>query len=148
LDEQRLLQLAALACAPEAFDPMDQAISRTAKLGADGRSLVRSYALSSKLLAVTQVWRRPGLSSLLVAAKGAPEAIIELCHPDPVQAATIRGAIEELANRGIRVLGVAHAEVSEGPLPETARARDRARLLPIAGAELVRLRILSHRRVD
>lgn len=121
LDEQRLLQLAALACAPEAFDPMDQAISQTAKPGADGRSLVRSYSLSSKLLAVTQVWRLPGLSSLLVAAKGAPEAIIELCHLDSAQTAMIRGAVEELAKRGIRVLGVAHAEVGEGPLPETPR---------------------------
>jgi len=121
LDAQQLLQWAALACAPEAFDPMDRAISQAAKPGADGRSLVRSYALSSNLLAVTQVWRLPELSSLLVAAKGAPEAIIELCHLDPEQAATIRSAIEELAKRGIRVLGVAHAEVSEGPLPETAR---------------------------
>jgi Ca2+-transporting ATPase len=34
---------------------------------------------------------------------------------------TIRSAVEELAKRGTRVLGVAHAEVSEGPLPETAR---------------------------
>jgi Ca2+-transporting ATPase len=31
LDAQRLLQWAALACAPEAFDPMDRAISQTAK---------------------------------------------------------------------------------------------------------------------
>jgi Ca2+-transporting ATPase len=121
LDAQRLLQWATLACAPEAFDPMDRAISQAAKPGADGRSLVRSYALSSNLLAVTQVWRLPELSSLLVAAKGAPEAIIELCRLDPSQAATIRTAVEELAGRGTRVLGVAHAEVTEAPLPETPR---------------------------
>jgi Ca2+-transporting ATPase len=121
LDAPILLRWGSLACAPEAFDPMDRAIARAADAPDDGRSLVRGYALSTGLLAVTQVWRLPGASRLSVAAKGAPEAIMELCRLDPAAAATIRATVEAMAGRGMRMLGVAHAEFAEAPLPETPR---------------------------
>ena len=121
LDTTHLLRWAALACAPEAFDPMDRAIARAAGAPDGSRSLVRGYGLSANLLAVTQVWRLPGASRLSVAAKGAPEAIMELCRLDPAAAATIRATVEAMAGRGMRMLGVAHAEFAEAPLPETPR---------------------------
>jgi len=121
MDMPRLLRWASLACAPEAFDPMDRAIAQAAGAPDDGRSLVRGYALSAGLLAVTQVWRLPGASRLLVASKGAPEAIIELCRLDPAAAAAIRAAVEAMAARGMRVLGVAHGEFADTPLRETPR---------------------------
>jgi Ca2+-transporting ATPase len=116
-----LLRWAALACAPEAFDPMDRAIAQAAGTTDDGRLLVRSYALSAGLLAVTQVWRLPGTSRRSVAAKGAPETVIELCRLDPAGAAEIRATVEAMAGRGMRVLGVAHAEFAAASLPETPR---------------------------
>jgi Ca2+-transporting ATPase len=121
LDEPQLLRWASLACAPEGFDPMDRAIAQAAGALADDRSLVRSYALSIDLLAVTQVWRLPGTPRLLVAAKGAPEAIIDLCRLDPAVADPIRAAVEAMAGRGMRLLGVAQAEAGEAPLPDTPR---------------------------
>jgi Ca2+-transporting ATPase len=121
LDRTRLLHWAALACAPEAFDPMDRAIVQAAGGLEQRRSLIRSYPLSTALLAVTQAWRLPGASRLLVAAKGAPEAIIELCNLPPEAARAIRSAVDAKAGSGMRMLGVAHAEFDEAPLPDSPR---------------------------
>jgi Ca2+-transporting ATPase len=63
----------------------------------------------------------PGPPGLIVAAKGAPEAIIDLCRLDAAAAAVIRAAVNAMAERGMRVLGVAHAELAEGALSETPR---------------------------
>jgi Ca2+-transporting ATPase len=119
LEKADLLRCAALACAPEAFDPMDRAIAAAAGAIEEGRSLVRSYPLSAGLLAVTQVWRLPGRPGLVVCAKGAPEAVIALCRLSSDAGATIRLAVEAMASRGMRVLGVARAEVADAPLPES-----------------------------
>jgi Ca2+-transporting ATPase len=117
-----LLRWASLACSPEAFDPMDRAIAGAAGTSTEARSLVRGYGLSTGLLAVAQVWRLPGAAELVVAAKGAPEAVIELCHLDADAAAEIRAAVEGMAARGMRVLGVAHTGVADASLPDSPRS--------------------------
>jgi Ca2+-transporting ATPase len=121
IESSQLLHWASLACAPEAFDPMDRAITRAAGELAGSRSLVRSYALSADLLAVTQVWRTGTAGYLAVVAKGAPEAIMDLCHLDASVAAAVRLSVETMAKGGMRVLAVAHAEHVDGPLPDTPR---------------------------
>jgi len=120
-DRAQLLRWAELACVPEAFDPMDRAIAQAASVGTEGRTLVRGYALSADLLAVTQVWRVPGDARFAVAAKGAPEAIIDLCRLAPEEARAIRDSVESLGARGVRVLGVGHGWFDEGPLPDSPR---------------------------
>ena len=120
-DRAQLLRWAELACVPEAFDPMDRAIAQAASVQTEGRSLVRGYALSADLLAVTQVWRVPGEARLVVAAKGAPEAIIDLCRLAPDEARALRDTVESLGARGVRVLGVAHGGWGEGALPDSPR---------------------------
>ncbi|MEI8083721.1 MAG: hypothetical protein WCI74_17935, partial [Actinomycetes bacterium] len=47
-------------------------------------ALVREYPLSEKLLALSHVWRSPDGGDYVIAAKGAPEAIADLCHLDGV----------------------------------------------------------------
>lgn len=120
-DRAQLLRWAELACVPEAFDPMDRAIAQAASVQAEGRSLVRGHGLSADLLAVTQVWRLPGTARLAVAAKGAPEAIIDLCRLLPEQARAVRDTVESLGAQGIRVLGVAHGWSDEESLPDSPR---------------------------
>ena len=120
-DRAQLLRWAELACVPEAFDPMDRAIAQAASVQPESRSLVRGYGLSADLLAVTQVWRLPGTARLAVAAKGAPEAIIDLCRLLPEQARAVRDTVESLGAQGIRVLGVAHGWSDEESLPDSPR---------------------------
>jgi Ca2+-transporting ATPase len=109
-----------MASAPEGIDPMDRAIQAAA--GADGTAthgrLVRRYALTPELLAVTQVWQMPRCKDLAIAAKGAPEAVIGLCGLKGTSATGIRETVESLAVKGIRVLAVANAAHASSTLPE------------------------------
>jgi Ca2+-transporting ATPase len=76
--------------------------------GADvgGRTLLRTYPLRPERLAFIQLWAEPG-GGQLMAAKGAPEAIIRLCQTDATVQAELEEAVASLARRGLRVLGVA-----------------------------------------
>jgi Ca2+-transporting ATPase len=126
-----VLDLAALASDRHPFDPMEQALRRAedrhlpqAAAEHEGWQLVHHYGLRPDLLAVTRVWRIPGEPADLVAAKGAPEAILRLCRADPSTAACIRRDVEAMAARGMRVLGVARARSADGDLPATPEAFD------------------------
>ena len=118
------LEYATLASHRRAFDPMEMAINAAAQsrlagtehLHADWR-LVEDYPLSRELLAMSRVWQSPDQRALLVAAKGAPEAIVDLCHLDPERRAAIAAAVAALAVQGQRVLGVARAVAPADGLP-------------------------------
>jgi Ca2+-transporting ATPase len=118
-----LATTAALASAPNPYDPMDRAFHDLAEStgGATASwSLARVYGLQPDLLAVTQVWQTPDGGPARVAAKGAPEAIAELCGLDDAEQRALAAAADRLAASGMRVLAVAEA-VTEGPIPETPR---------------------------
>jgi Ca2+-transporting ATPase len=123
LDSAAVIRLAALASAPEAFDPMDRAVVAAAGPAPRERLLVRSWGLTPELLAVTQAWQATtGERTMLVAAKGAPEAVIGLCRVDEAAASRMRAAVEAMAARGLRVLGVASAEHPGDGLPAAPTA--------------------------
>jgi Ca2+-transporting ATPase len=130
----RLVATAALASAPDAYDPMDQALhtlSRTSGEDTAGWRLVRVYGVRPDRLAVLQVWSSPSDTALHVAAKGAPEAIGQLCRLD--QSARVRLAqdADGLAAEGMRVLAVADA-IATGPPPDNP-ADFELRLLGLVG---------------
>jgi Ca2+-transporting ATPase len=123
-----------LACPRQTTDAMDRAFVTLAHrtLGATEHvhpqwEWVREYPLSPGLLAVTHVWRDG--DRVVVATKGAPEAIIDLCHLDPTAAERWRTRVDEMARSGLRVLGVARAIYiagggNHGPTPENPHDYD------------------------
>ena len=114
---QALLSAGFRASAPEPFDPMDKAFHRLAAEGAPGWepawepawapgwalgwALAQTYGLRPDLLAVTQVWRGDAGASLQVAAKGAPEAIAQLCRLEGAAREKLTAAVNEMAAAGI-----------------------------------------------
>src|SRR5207344_365088 len=114
-----VIDVAALACELEPFDPMDRAIIEAAGASALAARrewrLERDYPLSDRFLAMCHAWRTPQ-GALRVAIKGAPETVLRLCGRD-AQAAQL----EEAAARGLRLLGVAEAEAEGAPLDDPAR---------------------------
>jgi P-type Ca2+ transporter type 2C len=115
-----IAEFAVLASPIDPFDPMDRAFTELGErylAGTEHRhrdwELVREYPLSEKLLALSHVWRSPDSSSYIVAAKGAPEAIADLCHLDALPRAAITAQVEVATARGLRVLGVARASFSQ-----------------------------------
>ncbi len=119
-----------LASAREPFDPMEKAFYALARdrlppgeQPHDGRRLKWEYGLQPDLLAITNVWEEAGHPEFVVAAKGAPEAIAELCQLSELDRAVLRSAVDEMALEGTRVLGVARASVpADIARPETPRA--------------------------
>ncbi|MBW4050550.1 MAG: cation-translocating P-type ATPase [Proteobacteria bacterium] len=115
-----LLQTAVLASRPEAIDPMDRALVRLAGdagRAVSGAQLVRGYPWQPELPALVQVWRGAD-GALLAAAKGAPEAIGTLCRLDPAALQAMRVRVEDLAQRGLRVLAVASARLTTAKPPQ------------------------------
>src|SRR5512139_973625 len=116
-----------LASAPEPFDPMEKAFHAFVRDMPDARDhlpdsgwrLVQGYGLRPDLLAMTQVWQRPGTAEFLVASKGAPEAVARLCRLTEPEIGALRQAVDTMAADGLRVLGVAAASHRDGSLPES-----------------------------
>jgi P-type Ca2+ transporter type 2C len=120
----RLVEFSILASQRDPFDPMEKAIrwcgdtylADTEHLHDDWR-LVREYPLSPELLAVSHVWRSPAGSDFVIAAKGAPEVIADLCHFTPAETEALSRVIAGMADDGLRLLGVARASFTERDLP-------------------------------
>ena len=114
-----LISAGAWASPPEAWDPMDRAFHElaVATTSLRGGTLLKSWGLTPELLAVTFAWQTPA-GEIRIAAKGAPEAIAGLCRLDADQHTELIGMINEMAARGMRVLGIAEASATL-PLPET-----------------------------
>src|SRR5208283_1361604 len=81
-------------------------------------TLVQQYPLSRELLALSHVWKSKAGAGYVVATKGAPEAIADLCHFDAPAAAALARDVHEMADRGLRVIGVARAGFGEAELPD------------------------------
>lgn len=106
------------------FDPMEKAIL---KLGntylADSEhihtnwTMEKEYPLSKDLLAMSRVFSRSGSKEMIIAAKGAPEAIFDLCHLDNETVRRYSEAVMKMASEGLRVLGVARAALREEHIP-------------------------------
>src|SRR5690606_32292967 len=70
-------------------------------------TLVREYELSPEQLAMSNLWRGKGAQHDVVATKGAPEAIADLCHLDAAATAALSAEAARMGERGLRVLAVA-----------------------------------------
>ncbi len=68
---------------------MDKALHVLAGTAPNSLTLLREYGLSAERPVMTLVWQGAD-GSINVAAKGAPEAIADLCHVDDTQRAEIR----------------------------------------------------------
>lgn len=121
----QLVEYSILASQRDPFDPMEKAIKKvgekylydTEHIHNDWE-LVHQYPLSKKILAISLVWKSLKSSDYVVAAKGAPEAIFDLCHLDYATVAKLTKQAHDMANSGLRILGVAKATFKKHDLPD------------------------------
>ncbi|HOT45813.1 MAG TPA: cation-translocating P-type ATPase [Spirochaetota bacterium] len=119
-----LVEHGILASKKDPFDPMERALVElgnktlfdTEHLHA-GWSILEEYPLSKELLSISHVYRSPGPGNYVISAKGAPEAIADLCHVDRGALEEIRRNVTAMAEHGLRVLGVAKAISAASELP-------------------------------
>jgi Ca2+-transporting ATPase len=112
----RLLEYAILASERDPFDPMERAFLEAGQQHLIGTehlhhewTLAHEYGLSPDMLAMSHVWKARDRAHYMIAAKGAPEAVADLCHMTADRLAELRRSVDRLAAEGMRVLGVAAA---------------------------------------
>lgn len=120
-----ILEYAVLASHRRPFDPMELAIAEAGQRLLSGTEhlhsdwdLVEDYPLAPDMLAMSRVWQSPDRRELMIASKGAPEAIVDLCHFDAAQVDAVMRQVLAMARDGLRVLGVACATFPNGELPD------------------------------
>jgi Ca2+-transporting ATPase len=124
-----LVEFGILASQTDPFDPMEKAIRKlgetslasTEHLHGDW-TLVQEYPLSEQMLSLSHVWKSPDGADFIIAAKGAPESIADLCHFSKEQTRDLLFNIDSMTGKGLRVIGVAKASFRQAVLP--ARQHD------------------------
>lgn len=119
-----IVEFGILASQRDPFDPMEKAfhelgntyLAKTEHLHGDWM-LARGYSLSPSLLAMSQVWKSPTGHDFVLAAKGAPEAMADLCHLPLERTKEIGDQVAAMAVEGLRVLGVARGTFDSKELP-------------------------------
>jgi Ca2+-transporting ATPase len=119
-----VIEFGILASQTDPFDPMEKALWELGSRSLadtehlhDDWTLIQEYPLSQSLLAMSRVWRSPDSRHYIIAAKGAPEAICDICHIDEKTMRNLSARIDEMAGEGLRVLGVARAAFGRNDLP-------------------------------
>ena len=127
-DFHGLVRFGLLASEREPFDPMERAfhdlareqLGETEHLSGPQWKLVHTYGLRPGLLAMSQVWQSTDArQDFVIAAKGAPEAIADLCHLNAPDVAALTRSMDAMAAEGLRVLGVARASFAGQTWPDS-----------------------------
>ncbi len=120
-----LMECGVLASQKDPFDPIEKELNKMGGLYLknfknlyDDFNLIKEYPLSKKLLALSHVWESLDRKKIFIASKGAPEAILDLCHAGDRLKQEVLLKVKEMSKKGLRVLGVAKVEFSGGNLPE------------------------------
>ena len=112
-----LIKNSILASIPIPFDPMEIAFHRFGEKWLGNLmstqcdwELVKTYPLNPELRAMSQVWKVSNDGGFVIAAKGSPEAVFDLCHMSAEEVDIWKNAVDELALQGLRVLAVAEVQ--------------------------------------
>ncbi|MFA9274396.1 MAG: cation-translocating P-type ATPase [Candidatus Aquirickettsiella gammari] len=131
-----VLEYAILASQNHGNEPMDNALHQAGELFLKDTehlhqdwALLEEYPLSKDLLAISRVWQSTDktLTHLMIASKGAPEAIADLCHMNAEEITQLMAQVNRMAEQGLRVLAVAKAEFASA---EFTNADDNNHVLP------------------
>ena len=119
---KNLIRTAMWASEPIPFDPMEIALHQRYQelFPTDQRtefSMKHEYPLEGKPPMMTHVFENKN-GDRIIAAKGAPEAIIAVAQLDDAGKATVEAAILNFTKEGYRVLGVAQSNFAEQTYPE------------------------------
>jgi Ca2+-transporting ATPase len=123
---ETLLEYGVLASQKDPFDPIEKELNKMGELYIKDLKnkyaefeLIKEYPLSKKLLALSHVWQHKKGEELIIASKGAPEAVLNLCHVNENEKQEILEKVKEMSEKGMRVLGVASAVFGKECLPDS-----------------------------
>lgn len=122
-DEIKLITISMWASEPIPFDPMEEALHVAyGNLDCNDErpnfQMVHEYPLKGKPPMMTHIWENK-LGNRIIAAKGAPEAIIELCNLTALEKEQIESTIRTITSSGYRVLAVGESDFEDKNYPST-----------------------------
>ncbi len=122
-DEKTLLEIAMWASEPIPFDPMEIALHKayTDACEEDKRpdfKMIHEYPLGGKPPMMTHLFENK-LGQRIIAAKGAPEALMQVSNLSKEEIQLIENAIKIITTEGYRVLGVGECYFPEDNFPMT-----------------------------
>lgn len=107
---KKLLSVAMMASSSDPFDPMEIAINRVFKKSKFSLNkkleAIKDYSLG-RLFTVARAWQNA--EEKMIALKGSPEGVMEKCLLSAKEKLIISGQVQNLASKGMRVIGVAEA---------------------------------------
>jgi Ca2+-transporting ATPase len=125
---QNLISSAFRASQNDSIDPMEKAIVNVySEIVAERNSsekLIKEYPLSKQLFAMTRVLQGASQESFSVCSKGAPEAIFALCKMNEQEIAPHLSDVNQMAEKGYRVIAVAVTSWNRLTLPNTQQDFD------------------------
>jgi Ca2+-transporting ATPase len=121
-DAKKVIEIAMWASEPVAFDPMEKSLHREYEkvTTADSRrafSMVHEYPLEGKPPMMTHVFQNKE-GKRIIAAKGGPETIIKVSNLNTEEKTRVHKAIDTLASKGYRILGVCYSEYKGNEYPK------------------------------
>ena len=116
-----VIETAMWASEPVPFDPMEKTLHQIYEKHTSGDqresfSMLHEYPLEGVPPMMTHIFENKS-GVRIIAAKGAPEAILKLCHLTDVQLQEVQAIIDQLALQGYRILGVATASHTGNDFP-------------------------------
>ncbi|MDQ7918016.1 cation-translocating P-type ATPase [Mesonia sp. MT50] len=120
-----LIAFAMWSSEPVPFDPMEKTLHQVyEQTQADDQrknfQMIHEYPLEGKPPMMTHLFEN-GLGERIIAAKGAPEAILAVSNLSEGEKEKMRQHISDFGKQGYRVLGVAKSNFEENDFPEKQR---------------------------
>lgn len=120
-EEKQLIRMAMWASEPIPFDPMEVELHKKYQLlfSIDERSnyrMIHEYPLSGKPPMMTHVFANNS-AQRIIAAKGAPEALMAISGLSAIDRQKIECVIDEFSGEGYRVLAVGESKYNESIFP-------------------------------
>jgi Ca2+-transporting ATPase len=120
----KIIEYGILASQVNPFDPMEKAIINIGDQFLKNSEHIhvdwvmeKEYPLSKDLLAMSRVFSHTGTKEMVIAVKGSPEAIFDLCHLKGESVSFYEKAVAQMASEGLRVIGVARSTLNSGVPP-------------------------------
>ena len=122
-DEKELITIAMWASEPIPFDPMEIALHDAyGSLETDDErpnfKMVHEYPLDGKPPMMTHIFENES-GNRIIATKGAPEALLNVCQLTATVKQQIEEAIQTITSEGYRVLGVGESDFEGNNYPKT-----------------------------
>ena len=122
-DEKGLIKMAMWASEPIPFDPMEIALHKAyIDLHSEDErptfKLIHEYPLGGKPPMMTHIFEN-NLGEKIIAAKGAPEALMKISNLSKEEIHQIEKAIQTITSEGYRILGVGKSYFSNSNFPKT-----------------------------